>query len=88
MSVADACVLAEIALSGKENLLREYERKRRPANERSMRFTRVAARVMGLPEWCLPVSIFWVAILMAARYPSLMHRFLRSASTAFMGREN
>ncbi len=36
MSIADACVLAELVLGGSRNLLAEYERRRRTANARSI----------------------------------------------------
>lgn len=83
MSVADACVLAGIALRNHPNLLEEYERRRRPANERSMRPTRGAALILGLPEWCSPASAFFSVVRWVGRHPALLRRFIRSAATAF-----
>jgi len=87
MSVADACVLAELALRNEPNLLAEYERRRRPANERSMGPTRVAARIVGVPEWVSPSTIFLSMVRWVARHPSLMRRAIRSFSTRFQERE-
>ncbi len=81
MSVADACALAEIALSNHPNPLAEYERRRRPANRRSLRFTRVAARVFGLPNWCLRLLPFGPRQVMGR--PWLVRRFVQTAATAF-----
>jgi 6-methylpretetramide 4-monooxygenase len=84
MSVADACVLAEIALSNQPRLLEEYERRRRPANERSMSPTRGAAFIFGLPDWCFPGSMFFSVLPWVRHYPSLLSYFLRSVSTTFL----
>src|SRR5437899_4279564 len=62
MSVADACVLAELALRGSRDLLVEYERRRRPANGRSMIPTRTAALLLSLPQWLPPSSVFVPAV--------------------------
>jgi 2-polyprenyl-6-methoxyphenol hydroxylase-like FAD-dependent oxidoreductase len=88
MSVADACVLAELALRNEPNLLAEYERRRRPANERSMGPTRVAARIVGVPEWVSPSTIFLSLVRWVARHPSLMRRAIRSFSTRFQEKRN
>ena len=52
MSIADGRVLAELLLQGHPRLVTEYERRRRPANERSIGPTRVGALMLALPEWC------------------------------------
>jgi 2-polyprenyl-6-methoxyphenol hydroxylase-like FAD-dependent oxidoreductase len=88
MSVADACVLAELALRNEPNLLAEYERRRRPANERSMGPTRVAARITGLPEWVSSSTIFLSMVRWVGRHPSLMRRAIRSFSTRFQEKAN
>jgi 6-methylpretetramide 4-monooxygenase len=86
MSVADACTLAELILHNHPNLLEQYERRRRAANERSMQFTRAAAVILGLPEWLFqffPTPVFlWLAHWMG-RHPALLRRALQSAATAF-----
>ena len=83
MSVADARALAEIALHNPSRLLEEYERRRRAANERSLRFTRVAAWLLDLPDWCLPTSAFLSALHWASQHPSLSGPLIRYVSTAF-----
>jgi hypothetical protein len=86
MSIADARALAELILAGERDLVTAYERRRRRANGRSLRFTRAAAFVLGLPEWLsrrLPVS--WLARLVGRR-PSLIARFIRIAATAYLER--
>jgi 2-polyprenyl-6-methoxyphenol hydroxylase-like FAD-dependent oxidoreductase len=87
MSVADACVLAELALRNEPNLLAEYERRRRPANERSMGPTRVAARIVRVSEWVSPSTIFLSMVRWVARHPSLMRRAIQSFSSRFQERE-
>ncbi|MGH9532424.1 MAG: FAD-dependent oxidoreductase, partial [Terriglobales bacterium] len=81
MSVADACALAEIVLGNHPNMLAEYERRRRPANQRSLLFTRVAARVFGLPNWCLRLLPFGPRQVMGR--PWIVRRFVQTAATAF-----
>jgi len=86
MSVADACVLAELALGNHRNLLAEYERRRRPANARSLSPTRTAALILSLPQWLSPFSVLLAIVRSVARYPSLLRHFLRSTSTMFQER--
>jgi 2-polyprenyl-6-methoxyphenol hydroxylase-like FAD-dependent oxidoreductase len=82
MSVADAVCLAELFLKGDDDLVGEYERRRRPANERSMLYTRRAAQILSLPGFMfkpiLPLAFRWLN-----RHPESVARFLRSASVAF-----
>ena len=85
MSVADACVVADVVGRQATNLLAEYERRRRPANHRSLLFTRVAVAVFGLPAWCA-TPIGRIALRQALRGSWLRRRFLRAASTAFQER--
>jgi 2-polyprenyl-6-methoxyphenol hydroxylase-like FAD-dependent oxidoreductase len=84
MSVADARVLAELALRDEPNLISEYECRRRPANERSMRFTRAGALLFGLPRWLLPVAPVFGLVRRLSRHPSFFARRLRFVSTAFL----
>ena len=88
MSVADAWVLAELALRNEPNLLAEYERRRRPANKRSIGPTRVAVSVWALPEWCSPAYLFLSMVRWVGRHPSLMRRAIRSFSTRFQEKIN
>jgi len=84
MSVADGRAIAELVLAGERNLLVAYERIRRPANRRSMRFTRAASFAFGLTERLLPSSaLFWLA-WQVARRPWLATRGLHAVSTAFL----
>jgi 2-polyprenyl-6-methoxyphenol hydroxylase-like FAD-dependent oxidoreductase len=89
MSIADACVLAELALRDDATLAQEYERRRRPANERSIRFTRRAALMLELPDWCFrwfPTSVLLSILPWVGRHQSLLHRAIRSAAGAFQER--
>jgi 2-polyprenyl-6-methoxyphenol hydroxylase-like FAD-dependent oxidoreductase len=86
MSIADARVLAELALGNHRDLLAEYERRRRPANARSLGPTRAAASILSLPRWLSPTSVPLAIMRSAARSPWLVRRFLRSASTMFQER--
>lgn len=49
MSVADAAALADALLDDELDALAAYERRRRPANERSLEITRAAARGLEMP---------------------------------------
>jgi 2-polyprenyl-6-methoxyphenol hydroxylase-like FAD-dependent oxidoreductase len=84
MSVADGRAIAELVLAGERDLLTAYERIRRPANRRSMRFTRAASFAFRLTERLMPNSaLFWLAWQVASR-PWLAARGLRVVSTAFL----
>ncbi len=89
MSIADGRAIAELVLAGtkhssSDDLLEAYERIRRPANRRSLRFTRGAAFVLGMPDWLLPMPLlFWLVGKFGSR-PWLLARFIRAASTAFV----
>jgi 2-polyprenyl-6-methoxyphenol hydroxylase-like FAD-dependent oxidoreductase len=86
MSIADARVLAELLLRGEPRLVAEYERRRRPANDRSIGPTRVGARVLGLPEWCAPVPLIFKLVATLGRRPGNVAQLLRFMSTAFLER--
>lgn len=83
MAVADAVALAEVISDGGSAFLDEYERRRRPANERSVLITRRAARVLSLPslalELVLPLALKWLD-----RRPERIARGLRFVATAFL----
>jgi 2-polyprenyl-6-methoxyphenol hydroxylase-like FAD-dependent oxidoreductase len=83
MSVADAHALAQVSLDNSSSLLEEYERRRRKANARSLRFTRLAARALDLPTWGLPSSFFLSVAHWVAQQPSLVRPLVRYVSTAF-----
>ena len=86
MSIADGVVLAELLLSNTADILAEYERRRRPANERSMTPTRVARRVLGAPGWLVPTSAARGMIRWLARHPATFGRALKNISTLFVER--
>src|SRR5206468_3185926 len=86
MSIADARALAELALAGERDLLAAYERRRRAANGRSLRFTRAAAFVIGLPPWLLFSRLSASLVTLARRREALIAWFLRTAATAFLER--
>jgi 2-polyprenyl-6-methoxyphenol hydroxylase-like FAD-dependent oxidoreductase len=64
----------------------EYERRRRPANERSIRPTRVVAKLLGLPSWSRPsAGLFrWLAGLRWLDFAKV--RALRSLAGSFRER--
>jgi 2-polyprenyl-6-methoxyphenol hydroxylase-like FAD-dependent oxidoreductase len=88
LSVADALVIAEAALQRPEGLLAEYSRRRRAAAERSLSFSRGAARVFSLPRPVLGLGL--MALPWAARWvgrrPERFGRLLRVAAEAFRER--
>ncbi|HEY2250132.1 MAG TPA: FAD-dependent monooxygenase [Planctomycetaceae bacterium] len=83
MAIADARIVAEAALSGESQLVEEYERRRRPANARSMQLSRRATTVASLPNWILAPAIP-TAFRILNRCPRLFARGLRFTSTAFL----
>jgi 2-polyprenyl-6-methoxyphenol hydroxylase-like FAD-dependent oxidoreductase len=83
MSIADAVVLAELLLRGEPNLIAEYERRRRPANERSLGPTRFAHTALGLPGWMVPNVCRRALLRWLSRHPATVQRMLRSISTLF-----
>jgi 2-polyprenyl-6-methoxyphenol hydroxylase-like FAD-dependent oxidoreductase len=87
MSVADAVVLAELLLRGEANLVSEYERRRRPANERSFGPTRMAEMFFNLPGWLAPNACRRALLRWLSRNPARVQRLLRSASTLFQERD-
>jgi 2-polyprenyl-6-methoxyphenol hydroxylase-like FAD-dependent oxidoreductase len=83
MSVADATAMAELLMDGDEDIVASYERRRRPANERSLGITRRAARVMILPEWMIRAGLP-IVFSQFNRRPDFISRGLLSVSTAFL----
>jgi 2-polyprenyl-6-methoxyphenol hydroxylase-like FAD-dependent oxidoreductase len=84
MSIADGRVIAELALAGERDLVTIYERRRRPANRRSLRFTRAAAFAFGLPEWLFFSRLSLWLVRQMGRRPELIARLVRMASRAFL----
>lgn len=87
MSIADAVVLAELILSNTPDLVATYERRRRPANERSMSPTRAASHVLGVPDWLVPTAAAQAGLHLLARHPAMFGRVLQEVSTLFVERE-
>jgi len=85
MAVADAAVFAELALAGAPDLAAEYERRRRPANARSLRFTRQASRILNLPDPCIPGAAVNLVFRWLRRNPSALVSVILYASKAFQG---
>ena len=84
-SIADGRAIAELILAGERDLLAAYERRRRPANRRSLRFTRAAAWFLGLPEW-LAFNRFTAGILRQfGQREALVARGIKLVSRAFVG---
>lgn len=90
MSVADALVLAEVAHEALKHddcrvvRLQPYETIRRPANERSLRFSRTAQRLLGGL-----ISLPWLGAIVPRLIkdndrPERKQRFLRALATAFL----
>jgi 2-polyprenyl-6-methoxyphenol hydroxylase-like FAD-dependent oxidoreductase len=83
MAVADAVALAELVLRGGDDVLREYEKRRRRANARSVGITRGAALAAGVPRELLTTLLLFGAPRLA-RAPAMVQRILRFASRSFV----
>jgi hypothetical protein len=83
MSAQDARVLAEAFLSGRADPIEEYERRRRPANERSVAFTRRASDVADGKGLVRIARRFARWLPKMANLPLVQERLLREASRAF-----
>jgi 2-polyprenyl-6-methoxyphenol hydroxylase-like FAD-dependent oxidoreductase len=81
-AIADARALADIALRDESDLVAAFERRRRPANERSQSPSRAIVPVFSLPDWLLFSAAPQFARLIRW-FPGLPARGLRFASTAF-----
>lgn len=86
MSIADAVVLAELLLSNSPDLVATYERRRRPANERSMTPTRVSDHLFGVPDWLVPTVAAKAGLHLLARHPAMVANLLKNVSTLFVER--
>lgn len=86
MSIADAVVLAELLLSNAPDLVATYERRRRPANERSMTPTRLSDRLLGAPDWLVPTVAAKAGLHLLARHPATVANLLQNVSTLFVER--
>lgn len=84
MSIADAKALAELILAGERDVLTAYEHRRRPANRRSLRFTRAVAFALQLPEWLLFSRLSLSLVKFVRRRPNLINWLLRTAATTFL----
>jgi len=84
MSIADAVALAELMLGGSPDLPADYERRRRPANERSMTPTRVARHVLDGLRWLVPTAAAKGMVRWLARHPAMLGRALKDMSTRFV----
>lgn len=85
LSLGDALVIAEVALARPRNLPGEYARRRRGATQRSLSFSRIAARIFSLPRPLLNVGLAaapWVARWLNRR-PERFGVVLRAAAEAF-----
>lgn len=81
-AIWDALALAEAVTAGR---LEDYERRRRPANERSLSFTRFAAKMFRRVTWIPGLTLlapWWLARV--ARRAGLGPRILKSFSSAFV----
>jgi 2-polyprenyl-6-methoxyphenol hydroxylase-like FAD-dependent oxidoreductase len=82
MAVADAVALAELAQGNDDDLLERIERRRRPANERSVSISRRATQALSLPDWALDRLVPW-GVRWFNRSPRRVARFIRRIATAF-----
>jgi 2-polyprenyl-6-methoxyphenol hydroxylase-like FAD-dependent oxidoreductase len=82
-AIADARALADVALADEAQLVDAYERRRRPANERSITPSRIVSRFVALPRFMLSP---WIptALRCVGWFPRLAARGLRFVSTAFL----
>jgi len=84
MSVQDARVLAEELLSGRPDPVEEYERRRRPANERSIAITRRVSDAVDGKGLVRVARRFARWLPKLANLPLIQQQFLREASRAFV----
>jgi 2-polyprenyl-6-methoxyphenol hydroxylase-like FAD-dependent oxidoreductase len=84
-SVADALVIAEAALERPDQLLAEYQRRRRAPVQRSLSLSRGAARLFALPRPVIDLGLLLLpwAVRRANRRPEGFGRVLRTAAEAF-----
>jgi 2-polyprenyl-6-methoxyphenol hydroxylase-like FAD-dependent oxidoreductase len=87
MSVADARVLAELILQGSTGALSEYEGRRRTANSRSLRFTRLASFGSSMAPSLTRIASLFRVLDGVRRRPAAIRALLHMASTAFLEKE-
>lgn len=88
MSVADGAALDEILCGDESRAVAVYERRRRPANERSIGITRAAVRALGLPGF-LRAGLSGMAPFLLRRLnrrPILFGRLLQVMASTFRDR--
>jgi 2-polyprenyl-6-methoxyphenol hydroxylase-like FAD-dependent oxidoreductase len=83
-AVGDARAIADLALSGNQELLAEYERRRRPPNVRSVAVTRLVHRIWSFPAWCRPNPVFFAFLAFLRSHPQVLARTVRDVSTRFL----
>ena len=85
-SIADGRAIAELMLAGERNLLTAYQRRRRPANDRSVRITRSASAMFSLPHAVAFNAITMGLLRLMIRQPAVVARGIRLISRAFVDR--
>ncbi|HET6324795.1 MAG TPA: NAD(P)/FAD-dependent oxidoreductase [Planctomycetaceae bacterium] len=85
LSVADARVIAEAALERPQQLLDEYQRRRRAPTERSLALSGRAYRLASLPRFVLNLGQAFMpwAVRRLGNRPERFGRLLRTAAEAF-----
>jgi 2-polyprenyl-6-methoxyphenol hydroxylase-like FAD-dependent oxidoreductase len=87
-SIADALVIAEAALERSNELLTEYERRRRAPTLRSLSLSRGVNRIFSLPRPLINLGLMLLPWAVGAlnNRPATFGRFLRIAAEAFRER--
>ena len=85
-SVADGRAIAELMLAGERNLQAAYQRRRRPANDRSVRITRGASAVFNLPHRLAFNGLAMGLLRQMLRHPAVVARGVRVVSRAVVDR--
>jgi 2-polyprenyl-6-methoxyphenol hydroxylase-like FAD-dependent oxidoreductase len=85
-SIADGRAIAELMLAGEKNLVSAYRRRRRPANDRSLKFTRGASAMFNLPHALAFNAITMSLLRQMLRRPAIVARGVRLVSRAFVDR--
>ena len=88
MSIADARTLARLLIGNHPNLVTEYENLRRPANARSLRPTRIANFLLGLPRGSRAMLPTRTVGGFVTRSSSAICRILQLLSTSFQSRDD
>jgi 2-polyprenyl-6-methoxyphenol hydroxylase-like FAD-dependent oxidoreductase len=88
MSIADGRVIADLIAGGCSDLIVEFERRRRPANRRSLIPTRMADVLLGLPGWSRSATLAFGLIDLLQRRPAMLENRIKVLSTAFLENES